>query len=103
MEVLLVLGLGLPEGAGLADLGHDLAGPDARQGEDGGFGVLAQHGPSSEVALSIPLGRPACPVKAQLPMRTSHAASVTAQFPDAPDCPRSDAPTVKSGLRGVVR
>jgi hypothetical protein len=28
-EVVLVFGLGLPEEAGLADLGHDLAGPDA--------------------------------------------------------------------------
>ena len=29
LQVFLVLGLGLPERAGLADLGHDLAGPDA--------------------------------------------------------------------------
>ena len=28
LEVVLVFGLGLPEGAGLADLGHDLAGPE---------------------------------------------------------------------------
>ena len=29
LEVILVFGLGFPEGAGLADLGHDLAGPHA--------------------------------------------------------------------------
>src|SRR5512133_613582 len=29
LEVVLIFGLGLPEGAGLADPGHDLAGPDA--------------------------------------------------------------------------
>jgi hypothetical protein len=29
MEVVLVFGLGFPEDAGLADLGHDLAGPQA--------------------------------------------------------------------------
>src|SRR5687768_13100571 len=29
LEVVLMLGLGLPERAGLADLGHDLAGPEA--------------------------------------------------------------------------
>jgi hypothetical protein len=29
LEVVLIFGLGLPERAGLADLGHDLAGPDA--------------------------------------------------------------------------
>jgi hypothetical protein len=38
-EVLLVLGLGLPERAGLADLGHDLAWPH-RGGVDGGHRVL---------------------------------------------------------------
>src|SRR3954467_9858021 len=31
LQVVLVLGLGLPEGDGLADRGHDLAGPDARR------------------------------------------------------------------------
>src|SRR4051812_40931806 len=31
LEVVLVLGLGLPEGDGLADLGHHLAGPQARR------------------------------------------------------------------------
>src|SRR5918997_271039 len=30
LEIVLVLGLGLPEGDGLADLGHHLAGPQAR-------------------------------------------------------------------------
>ena len=39
LEVVLVLGLGLPEGDGLADLGHDLAGPQAR-GVDVGDRVL---------------------------------------------------------------
>ena len=29
LEITLVFGLGLPEGSGLADLGHDLAGPQA--------------------------------------------------------------------------
>ena len=29
LEVVLVFGLGFPEGAGFADLGHDLAGPNA--------------------------------------------------------------------------
>jgi hypothetical protein len=39
LEVVLVLGLGLPERDGLADLGHDLAGPQAR-GLDVGDRVL---------------------------------------------------------------
>src|SRR4051812_37108491 len=39
LEVVLVLGLGLPEGDGLADLGHRLAGPQAR-GVDVGDRVL---------------------------------------------------------------
>src|SRR3954447_24552174 len=39
LEVVLVLRLGLPERDGLADLGHDLAGPQAR-GVDGGNRVL---------------------------------------------------------------
>src|SRR5215217_5424913 len=39
LEVVLVLGLGLPEGAGLADLGDDLARPQAR-GVDVGDRVL---------------------------------------------------------------
>ena len=30
LDVVLVFGLGLPEGAGLADLGYDLAGPQTR-------------------------------------------------------------------------
>src|ERR687896_210131 len=39
LEIVLVLGLGLPEGGGLADLGHHLAGPQAR-GVDVGDRVL---------------------------------------------------------------
>src|SRR4051812_10247101 len=39
LEVVLVLGLGLPEGDGLADLGDDLAGPQAA-GVDVGDRVL---------------------------------------------------------------
>ena len=39
LEVVLVLGLGLPEGDGLADLGHHRAGPQAR-GVDVGDRVL---------------------------------------------------------------
>src|SRR4051794_16428411 len=39
LEVVLVLGLGLPERDGLAELGHDLAGPQAR-GVDVGDRVL---------------------------------------------------------------
>src|SRR4051794_39030826 len=43
LEVVLVLGLGLPEGDGLADLGHRLAGPQARGVDvgDRGLGDLA--------------------------------------------------------------
>jgi hypothetical protein len=39
LEVVLIFGLGLPEAAGLADLGHDLARPEAR-GIDVGDRVL---------------------------------------------------------------
>ena len=53
LEVVLVFGLGLPEGAGRADRGHDIAGPDPR-GIDIGDRVLGD--PALLVARIVDLG-----------------------------------------------